>query len=134
MRHMANNTANMAVSPALAPLDTTHPRAGASSNRSGLSGAVSNSGCCWPQPRSEEHTSELQSHLNLVCRLLLEKKNITTPYRARQTYAQIPTPLINGHTESQDQLLRLMALQYRSVPNSTVEPLLQAPRHPLVNQ
>src|SRR5260370_10239391 len=37
----------------------------------------------WPKPvqpggppalRSEEHTSELQSHLNLVCRLLLEKK------------------------------------------------------------
>src|SRR5260370_25662103 len=28
-------------------------------------------------PRSEEHTSELQSHLNLVCRLLLEKKKNT---------------------------------------------------------
>src|SRR5690242_21064173 len=28
--------------------------------------------------RSEEHTSELQSHVNLVCRLLLEKKNKTT--------------------------------------------------------
>src|SRR5260370_3284963 len=27
--------------------------------------------------RSEEHTSELQSHLNLVCRLLLEKKKLT---------------------------------------------------------
>src|SRR5260370_22996439 len=27
-----------------------------------------------PGARSEEHTSELQSHLNLVCRLLLEKK------------------------------------------------------------
>src|SRR5438477_3265161 len=27
-----------------------------------------------PQGRSEEHTSELQSHVNLVCRLLLEKK------------------------------------------------------------
>src|SRR6185369_8074883 len=27
-----------------------------------------------PKGRSEEHTSELQSHLNLVCRLLLEKK------------------------------------------------------------
>src|SRR5260370_2179829 len=27
-----------------------------------------------PLRRSEEHTSELQSHLNLVCRLLLEKK------------------------------------------------------------
>src|SRR5260370_11223706 len=26
--------------------------------------------------RSEEHTSELQSHLNLVCRLLLEKKKL----------------------------------------------------------
>src|SRR5260370_18320143 len=32
--------------------------------------------------RSEEHTSELQSHLNLVCRLLLEKKKkLTNPIR-----------------------------------------------------
>src|SRR5260370_32806850 len=30
---------------------------------------------CPAKVRSEEHTSELQSHLNLVCRLLLEKKN-----------------------------------------------------------
>src|SRR5207237_7175160 len=30
-----------------------------------------------PRSRSEEHTSELQSHLNLVCRLLLEKKKST---------------------------------------------------------
>src|SRR5690242_21086391 len=29
--------------------------------------------------RSEEHTSELQSHVNLVCRLLLEKNNHTSP-------------------------------------------------------
>src|SRR5690606_42150437 len=29
----------------------------------------------WSPPRSEEHTSELQSRENLVCRLLLEKKN-----------------------------------------------------------
>src|SRR5437667_5692902 len=28
----------------------------------------------WPTWRSEEHTSELQSHHDLVCRLLLEKK------------------------------------------------------------
>src|SRR5690242_21624396 len=28
----------------------------------------------WSATRSEEHTSELQSHVNLVCRLLLEKK------------------------------------------------------------
>src|SRR5260221_6783804 len=29
----------------------------------------------WFRSRSEEHTSELQSHSDLVCRLLLEKKN-----------------------------------------------------------
>src|SRR5467141_5478137 len=28
----------------------------------------------WARQRSEEHTSELQSHLNLVCRLQIEKK------------------------------------------------------------
>src|SRR5260370_8435857 len=40
-------------------------------------------------PRSEEHTSELQSHLNLVCRLLLEKKknktNLTPCMSTRST-------------------------------------------------
>src|SRR5260370_29419826 len=37
-------------------------------------------------PRSEEHTSELQLHLNLVCRLLLEKKKkhrLSTPLSVR---------------------------------------------------
>src|SRR2546429_6685929 len=34
--------------------------------------------------RSEEHTSELQSRLHLVCRLLLEKKK-TTPYAHTRT-------------------------------------------------
>src|SRR5256885_12319181 len=38
-----------------------------------LSGTVDGS-----RPRSEEHTSELQSPCNLVCRLLLEKKKNTT--------------------------------------------------------
>src|SRR5256885_10248816 len=33
--------------------------------------------------RSEEHTSELQSPCNLVCRLLLEKKKKKTDHRAR---------------------------------------------------
>src|SRR5260370_25905436 len=32
--------------------------------------------------RSEEHTSELQSHLNLVCRLLLEKKSLLLNIRS----------------------------------------------------
>src|SRR2546430_11556486 len=35
--------------------------------------------CC--KLRSEEHTSELQSQSNLVCRLLLEKKKITVSHR-----------------------------------------------------
>src|SRR5438477_6521485 len=39
---------------------------------------VSPTASFWRRPRragrSEEHTSELQSHVNLVCRLLLEKK------------------------------------------------------------
>src|SRR5438477_7246452 len=34
------------------------------------------------QRRSEEHTSELQSHVNLVCRLLLEKKKTTNAHAA----------------------------------------------------
>src|SRR5260370_40114385 len=35
--------------------------------------------------RSEEHTSELQSHLNLVCRLLLEKKKFQSLMTANNT-------------------------------------------------
>src|SRR5216684_8379836 len=34
---------------------------------------------CAPAARSEEHPSELQSRLHLVCRLLLEKKNKIKP-------------------------------------------------------
>src|SRR2546430_11514505 len=41
--------------------------------------------------RSEEHTSELQSQSNLVCRLLLEKKK-KTKHRNRLSYARIPSP------------------------------------------
>src|SRR2546430_5477265 len=40
--------------------------------------------------RSEEHTSELQSQSNLVCRLLLEKKKQQRP-RQRMTSAPRPT-------------------------------------------
>src|SRR5437588_4502412 len=44
-------------------------------------------------PRSEEHTSELQSHSDLVCRLLLEKKKQTLyPSGAGQTTAYHPPP------------------------------------------
>src|SRR5260370_21146271 len=50
--------------------------------------------------RSEEHTSELQSHLNLVCRLLLEKKKknscktVVAYHRWGTSVTQLRTTLI----------------------------------------
>src|SRR5690242_21578358 len=42
-----------------------------------------------PGERSEEHTSELQSHVNLVCRLLLEKKKKNNQaHKSNQTAGQ----------------------------------------------
>src|SRR5215213_10957143 len=45
--------------------------------RRGRGGALRRPGGVPPAARSEEHTSELQSLTNLVCRLLLEKKKDT---------------------------------------------------------
>src|SRR5438477_4619677 len=58
--------------------------------------------------RSEEHTSELQSHVNLVCRLLLEKKNGAATRRSdngpnmattleAETSTITPLPLLPSH-------------------------------------
>src|SRR5690242_21476586 len=61
--------------PMSAPSD--HPPLGTvivTGGSSGLGAAVAEA----VEQRSEEHTSELQSHVNLVCRLLLEKKKKTT--------------------------------------------------------
>src|SRR2546430_9337517 len=52
--------------------------------------------------RSEEHTSELQSQSNLVCRLLLEKKTLTnnprfrlsTPWNSSRVKSRYSTPCI----------------------------------------
>src|SRR2546422_1885971 len=60
-------------------------------------------GSGWPSPaaswnsstrRSEEHTSELQSRLHLVCRLLLEKKK---KKHMRNGASETITPLDTGH-------------------------------------
>src|SRR2546430_10819237 len=51
-------------------------------------------GCLAGNTRSEEHTSELQSQSNLVCRLLLEKKK-------------------NTHTEKDAHFLSVMLLRQR---------------------
>src|SRR5205809_2903580 len=47
-----------------------------------------------PSPRSEEHTSELQSRLHLVCRLLLEKKKKKSDASSRRTQ---PSPARSVH-------------------------------------
>src|SRR2546427_4889810 len=50
--------------------------------------------CAWPMwrgwrsARSEEHTSELQSQSNLVCRLLLEKKKIRSEEHTSELQSQ----------------------------------------------
>src|SRR3712207_7195183 len=46
---------------------------------------------CRRVPRSEEHTSELQSRQYLVCRLLLEKKKPPNCTRIHFQYANVPS-------------------------------------------
>src|SRR5438132_3316457 len=45
--------------------------------------------------RSEEHTSELQSHSDLVCRLLLEKKKTKKHKRYHESRMNEPSPYCN---------------------------------------
>src|SRR2546429_7265776 len=51
---------------------------GNNSKETTLDGRIDKPLKLWGLDRSEEHTSELQSRLHLVCRLLLEKKNYIT--------------------------------------------------------
>src|SRR5256885_9782410 len=60
---------------------------------------------CWPVPwRSEEHTSELQSPCNLVCRLLLEKKKKTRiladVYLPLAAAVELPPPAWLAHASA----------------------------------
>src|SRR5256885_2710303 len=74
--------------------------------------------------RSEEHTSELQSPCNLVCRLLLEKKKTTLPQLSKplnhmQNPSDFHVPTFNGllcsvpPTAATDSKARLLAFLYR---------------------
>src|SRR5438034_3940049 len=53
--------------------------------------------------RSEEHTSELQSHSDIVCRLLLEKKNSTViVHTGSANQKEITKMLLNKHKEKDE--------------------------------
>src|SRR5256885_2818077 len=69
----------------ISAINTSAPRTSAASSmrrpRDPLAGSASNA-----SRRSEEHTSELQSPCNLVCRLLLEKKKNTGHLEALLTF------------------------------------------------
>src|SRR2546430_7149264 len=69
---------------------SVRPRGGSRTERPSITGARKR------DLRSEEHTSELQSQSNLVCRLLLEKKNqatiMTDADLADATYIEPITP------------------------------------------
>src|SRR5260370_24245637 len=62
---------------------SVRPALAGDGSRADGSGDREGSGAGSRRPRSEEHTSELQSHLNLVCRLLLEKKKTITEATVR---------------------------------------------------
>src|SRR3712207_8276583 len=64
-------------------LESQHAKA---TQRASLRRTLSN------QLRSEEHTSELQSHQYLVCRLLLEKKNKPQSHTASDAPLHSPLP------------------------------------------
>src|SRR5256885_6040316 len=76
--------------------------------RTPLIPACSSTGSTRRAARSEEHTSELQSPCNLVCRLLLEKKKNTSALRYQSRIPPAPLPL--QHCRS-SHLSRPQALQ-----------------------
>src|SRR4029434_705969 len=74
--------------------------------------------------RSEEHTSELQSHLNLVCRLLLEKKTQTRTHTLAQSVTRSHAyTLTHAHTHT----------QARTVPHITTQPPPNTHTHTLTH-
>src|SRR5437773_3387844 len=66
--------------------------------------------------RSEEHTSELQSHHELVCRLLLEKKNAKSVGNPGNIYnllgAYIPFPVSRAEREARNDPRRSIGERY----------------------
>src|SRR2546427_7963183 len=74
------------------PTGRRNPRGSTTEGRHGLNAPfepslpIAEKGMVMTRGRSEEHTSELQSQSNLVCRLLLEKKKKTEKMRGEEGY------------------------------------------------
>src|SRR2546430_7303555 len=77
--------------------------------------------CCLVTKRSEEHTSELQSQSNLVCRLLLEKKK-TSHVQSPPSYHYLAA----RHVDTDDRLHAVCDrdFSYHHVPRLVNLPLL----------
>src|SRR3954465_10877258 len=83
------------------------------------------SSACKKSARSEEHTSELQSHDNLVCRLLLEKKTRVPlgPRRGREDpVAGQPPPGEQGQHQRDEEHHVSFFLMIRGPPRSPLFP------------
>src|SRR2546422_1834472 len=82
-------------------------------------------GCATDDRRSEEHTSELQSRLHLVCRLLLEKKKQAHTIRHRRSmylqHGNRETPSLIEH--------RIATTNVQPGPPSTLAHLQVLTRH-----
>src|SRR2546430_6582941 len=79
-----------------------------------------------PSVRSEEHTSELQSQSNLVCRLLLEKKKTLFTEHLHASliaYQAAPVPILHPRDRASDADHRLLA-----------DPLHHAPAAPYLGR
>src|SRR5260370_21107981 len=72
--------------------------------------------------RSEEHTSELQSHLNLVCRLLLEKKTTYTS-ATRRAYTSAAPLLYDASTQTPSSTIAGAIILDGAAQRSSAQPL-----------
>src|SRR5260370_1389515 len=77
--------------------------------------------------RSEEHTSELQSHLNLVCRLLLEKKKTVVKTQlvisaAKPLALHVTASFLSVSSRDHYILFSFFFLMIRRPPRSTLFP------------
>src|SRR5690554_7098538 len=84
-------------------------RSGITSRSKWASFSRNHTSCSSIGPRSEEHTSELQSRPHLVCRLLLEKKKKTKQKQKNKTKKNI----INDKARKQKSIVKKSRVDYK---------------------